>query len=416
MFERPTKDDIDRALSTLMHEARHRLAARRNEAMAEATKAGALQSSRLIIVVAEAADTIHVEAIQRAVSLLREFAVRMDMAPAKITEWARPHVDKIGSALLEIVPLAGLPGEHKRIITQYRAQFEDRMVGALRDVEIGFVSGSGFAGIPMQGEWVSPAEAVAILKPILTKYSAQLRICERAHGGMIRARAEQFHYAQRVLQDHDVPKLFWWAEGHEALHQDWAVGDFSTWIERGSVQLKAFGVKFARADIEKLLPTSSIAKAETTTFTDEDDEIIRRLDVLVASAAQSYRQAILDLRDENRVSFRGPALELREVLREVLDHLAPDSEVMAAAGYTHEKDRAGPTMKQKMRFVLKSKGKRSTSDPPEQTVTVFEEAIAALTRSVYERSSKATHVAGDRQAVVQIRRYLVAILHEILEA
>src|SRR5262249_49456956 len=49
MFDRPTKGDIDRALSTLMHEARHQLAARRNEAMAKATKAGALQNSRLIV-------------------------------------------------------------------------------------------------------------------------------------------------------------------------------------------------------------------------------------------------------------------------------------------------------------------------------------------------------------------------------
>ena len=61
---------MDRALSTLMHEARHRLAAQGNEALAEATKAGALQNSRLIIVVAEAAEKIHVEEIIRKLDAL----------------------------------------------------------------------------------------------------------------------------------------------------------------------------------------------------------------------------------------------------------------------------------------------------------------------------------------------------------
>jgi hypothetical protein len=260
------------------------------------------------------------------------------------------------------------------------------------------------------------AEAVAMLEPILTEYSAQLRICQRAYGGLIHARAEQFHNGQRVFRNQDIPKEFWWAEGHQALEQDWAAGDFSTWIERGSIQLKAFGVTFARADIQKLLPPLGHVKAETVTLTDEDDEIMRKLDALVPSAALSYKQAVLDLGVDNRVSFRGPALELREALREILDHLAPDSEVAAAPGYAQERDRTGPTMKQKVRFIMKKKGKRSSSDVPEQAVTAFEEAIAGLARAVYERSSKATHAAGERQTVVQIRRYVVAIFHEILDA
>jgi hypothetical protein len=415
MFEQPTKNDIDRALSTLMHEARHRLAERRNEAMAEATKAGALQNSRLIIVVAEAAEKIHVEAMQQATSMLREFMQRMDIAPAQITEWARPHLENLGNTLLAVIPPCGFPDEQRRIVAQYQAQFDQRLTGALRDVEIGFVKGAGFAGMPRQDEWVKAAEAVAMLKPILTEYSARIRICERAHGGLIRARAEQFHHGQRIFHNHDIPKKFWWAEGHQALEQDWVAGDFSTWIERGSIQLKAFGVTFARADIQKLLPPPNSVTTQTVALTEEDEQIISRLDALVPSAALSYKQAIFDLKNDSRVSFRGPALELREALREILDHLAPDSEVTAVQGYVQEKDRTGPTMKQKVRFIMKKKEKRSSSDVPEQTVTAFEEAIAALTRAVYERSSKATHVASERQTVVQLRRYVVAILHEIIE-
>jgi Predicted pPIWI-associating nuclease len=263
-----------------------------------------------------------------------------------------------------------------------------------------------------QDEWVKAAEAVAILKPILDEYSARLRICERAHGGLIRARAEQFQHGQRVFLNHDIPKEFWWAEGHRALEQDWAVGDFSTWIERGSIQLKAFGVTFPRADIGKLVPP--LDKAETVAHTEEDEDVIEKLDALVPSAALSYKQAILDLRDDNRVSFRGPALELREALREILDHLAPDGEVTAAPGYKQVKDTAGPTRKQKVRFIMQKKGKRSSSDAPEHAVMAFDQAIAGLAGAVYDRSSEATHVAGERQTVVQLRRYVVTIFQEII--
>jgi hypothetical protein len=64
---------------------------------------------------------------------------------------------------------------------------------------------------------------------------------------------------------------------------------------------------------------------------------------------------------------------------------------------------------------MKKKGKRSSSDAPEQAVTAFEEAIAALIRAVYDRSSQATHVAGERQTVVQLRRYVIAILYEVID-
>ncbi len=413
MFEQPTKGDIDRALSTLMHEARHRLASRSNEIKGEAAKAGALQSSRLIVTVADAADKIHVDAMQQATSILREFLPRMNVTPLKVTEWARPHLENLGNSLLALIPASGHQNEHKRIVAQYQAQFGQRLTGALRDVEIGYAKGAGFTGAVSEDQWVRAADAVAMLKPILTDYAAKLRLCERAHGGLIRARAEQFQRGEQMFQNHEIPKEFWWAEGHEALQQDWAVGDFSTWIDQ-RIQLKAFGVTFARADIEKLLPSQAAAKEKPAAHTAEDDEIISKLDAVVPSAALSYTQAVLDLSEENRVSFRGPALEFREALREILDHLAPDGEVSAASGYVQEKDRSGPTMRQKVRFIMKKRGERSSSETPEQAVTAFEEAIASLTRAVYERSSKATHVAGERVAVVQIRRYVVAIFQDIL--
>ena len=85
-------------------------------------------------------------------------------------------------------------------------------------------------------------------------------------------------------------------------------------------------------------------------------EIFQTLDRLVPTAAASYHQALQDLQDPERPSWRGTADELRETVREVLDHLAPDADVVKAEGFTLEKGRTRPTMSQKARFILKSRG------------------------------------------------------------
>ena len=134
------------------------------------------------------------------------------------------------------------------------------------------------------------------------------------------------------------------------------------------------------------------------------------------AAALSYQQAIADLADDGRASFRGPALELREALRETLDHLAPGEEVEAMNGYKQEPDRKGPTMKQKVRFVRSARAlSKSIWCRSRANRYTIDELVGSLTRSVYDMSSVATHVAKERKAVVRIKLYVVAVLHEMLE-
>src|SRR6266566_822892 len=131
-----------------------------------------------------------------------------------------------------------------------------------------------------------------------------------------------------------------------------------------------------------------------------EDDILKTLSNMVPSAALSYEQAIRDLTDANRISARGTAAELREVLREVLDHLAPDADVMKSDGFKLEKDRDRPTMKQKVRFILKSRGMGKTNrETPEAALQRVEDSVGVLARSVYDRGSVATHVAGSRTEV-----------------
>ena len=73
---------------------------------------------------------------------------------------------------------------------------------------------------------------------------------------MVKARAKLFTFGKKRMSNHEVPDWFWWACGKEALEQDWAVGDFETWID-GEVECKAFGVEFLESDIEDMIPSNT---------------------------------------------------------------------------------------------------------------------------------------------------------------
>lgn len=151
-------------------------------------------------------------------------------------------------------------------------------------------------------------------------------------------------------------------------------------------------------------------------FSGVEKLIISTLAKLVPSAALSYEQAIKDFGDDNRISYRGTGTELREAVREVLDCLAPDDVVVKSEGFKLEKDRTKPTMKQKSKFILKSRKISKTSlNAPQDTIEIIENNAASLARSVYERGSLSTHITTSKAEVLQLKLYVDSILAELLE-
>ena len=144
--------------------------------------------------------------------------------------------------------------------------------------------------------------------------------------------------------------------------------------------------------------------------------IVQELESILPSAAASYRQAIRDLKDDSRESLRGPALELRESLREVLDHLAPDRDVEGAEGFKHEAGQLKPTMRQKTRFIRRKRrrpeGAAKTAD---DTVSLVDDLVAQVVRGVYQQGSLATHVASPRSQVKRLKMYVDTALAELLD-
>jgi len=156
--------------------------------------------------------------------------------------------------------------------------------------------------------------------------------------------------------------------------------------------------------------------SQTNKVSDVDKTIIATLTNLVPSAALSYCQAITDLQAEHRFSWRGPATDLREALRETLDHLAPDVEVAKGDGFKLEADAKGPTMKQKVRHILRKRGVSKTlTSAPESAAESVEAAIGGFVRSVYTRSNVSTHTPTDKSEVLRVRDWVRVSLCELLE-
>lgn len=101
-----------------------------------------------------------------------------------------------------------------------------------------------FAG--MAEHWIEAAQALEII-------GDPISLCTRLHAGLLRARAKSFSNAGAIQHDVAIAKEFWWAEGHEALDQNWRSGDFSTWIASAH-QYHAFGVMFPLGDVLAMLP------------------------------------------------------------------------------------------------------------------------------------------------------------------
>ena len=152
-------------------------------------------------------------------------------------------------------------------------------------------------------------------------------------------------------------------------------------------------------------------------YSQAEEILMATLDSLIPSAAQSYRQGLHDLDNrESRFSYRGTASEFREALRETLDTLAPDEDVKKQQWFKQEPNCSGPTMKQKVRFILVSRGKNRTQRlAAEKSVEVIETLCGEVARAVYDRASLSTHVQTTKGEVVQMKRYLDAVLFDVLE-
>jgi hypothetical protein len=102
-------------------------------------------------------------------------------------------------------------------------------------------------------DWLTAAETIRLVRTETLSPTSHIAIATRAHAGLLRARADLFIVGEERRTDCEVPAKFWWATGHDALTQNWETGDFETWVDR-RFHLRAFGVRFLRDDLRKMIP------------------------------------------------------------------------------------------------------------------------------------------------------------------
>lgn len=108
----------------------------------------------------------------------------------------------------------------------------------------------------MAEHWISAATARDIVAQPPDSAIGTYALCNRSFAALVKTKARLFTIKKQGLrlENAEVPAAFWWAGGHEALEQDWATGDFSTWIKREE-EWQAFGVSFALSGVLEMLPT-----------------------------------------------------------------------------------------------------------------------------------------------------------------
>lgn len=144
---------------------------------------------------------------------------------------------------------------------------------------------------------------------------------------------------------------------------------------------------------------------------------LRRLDPLLADG---YEQAIADVEDLKRKSYRGPAAELREVLTWVLHKLAPNESVETMDWYKEarrsgERKETTPTRAERVKYILRARNKGSAvTDSAEAHMVSVEERLAGVVNSTYKRGTVATHLGTERDELQNLLPYINALLLELL--
>jgi hypothetical protein len=167
----------------------------------------------------------------------------------------------------------------------------------------------------MADQWIDAATAASIVANGPEEQTGKRSLCTRAHHGLIKARARfiissSAGRSERRVRNALVPRDLWWAGEHEALKQDWASGDFSTWIDQ-RVQLQAFGVRFALDGLLDMLgPDRRPAIARSLSVVGSDEWVSTPDAIELVKGAIGDREPKRFIVDQARLGFiAGRAIE-----------------------------------------------------------------------------------------------------------
>jgi hypothetical protein len=159
---------------------------------------------------------------------------------------------------------------------------------------------------------------------------------------------------------------------------------------------------------EPLLPTRAPLSAA------DSDILLVRLRRLSPALADSLEQALVDLNDHARLSYVGPAGEVREVMRATIQQLSPDAEVRKQSWFVGIKQgsKTNPTQAERTRYAVQLRG--GDPDQVKDVDGLIDELVGQIGRRTYSVGSGAFHAGTQQQAVRKLTRWIFAVLDEVL--
>lgn len=141
---------------------------------------------------------------------------------------------------------------------------------------------------------------------------------------------------------------------------------------------------------------------------------LERLKAISPSLAASLEQVLRDLNDSTRLSYVGPAGELREVMRSAIQLLAPDSEVRNQPWFVGVRrgEKTQPTQAERTRLAVQKQ--RGNADQLKDSDDLVDSLVGKISRETYAVGSKTFHAGAAQSNVLKLTGWVFAILDEVL--
>jgi hypothetical protein len=165
MSQTPQIADFQRNVGSITQKSEAEAHAERLRITSDATMRGA-GGNRVIIAVIIPFEKLYDKTVEDVMWLIADFAERSSLTPTELGTIARVEVESFADRLLGQLPGAGFPQDAARIRGEYREKFQQRLDGALRDIQIGFIGGRKITTAPsVNAATTSKLSDAVILKP-----------------------------------------------------------------------------------------------------------------------------------------------------------------------------------------------------------------------------------------------------------
>ena len=156
------------------------------------------------------------------------------------------------------------------------------------------------------------------------------------------------------------------------------------------------------------------AVPENPSISAHQSDIIARLRRHSISLADSLEQALADINDMKRLSYVGPAAEVREAMRAAVQLFAPDDEIRKQRWFKGitQGNKQNPTQAERIRYAVQRQG--GNKDQAGKTNDLIDQLIGDIGRETYTVGSSAVHAGTIRSKVRKLTGWAFMILDEVL--